>query len=58
MEAPRLQILILGSPEITWDGKPVEISRRMIRLLFYYIASQTDRLIAVIYASSSGREAG
>ncbi len=42
MEAPRLQILILGSPVTTWDGKPVEISRRMIRLLFYYIASQTQ----------------
>jgi DNA-binding SARP family transcriptional activator len=41
MDTPRLRILILGSPEITWDGKPVNISRRMIRLLFYYIASQT-----------------
>ncbi len=41
MKAPRLQILILGSPEINWDGKPVEISRRLIRLLFYYVASQT-----------------
>jgi DNA-binding SARP family transcriptional activator len=40
MESPRLRILILGSPVITWDGKPVEISRRLIRLLFYYIASQ------------------
>ncbi len=41
MENPRLHILILGSPVITWDGKPVEISRRMIRLLFYYVASQS-----------------
>jgi len=42
MDTPRLRILILGSPEITWDDKPVNISRRMIRLLFYYVASQNE----------------
>jgi DNA-binding SARP family transcriptional activator/predicted negative regulator of RcsB-dependent stress response len=34
-----LDILILGSPEVYWDGKPVVISRRIPRTMLYYLAT-------------------
>jgi len=40
MESPRLRILILGTPVVTWDGVPVRIARQQIRLLLYYLAMQ------------------
>ncbi len=40
MESPRLRILILGSPVVTWDGVPVRIARQQIRLLLFYLAAQ------------------
>jgi DNA-binding SARP family transcriptional activator len=40
MESPRLRILLLGPPVITWDGVPVKITRQQIRLLLYYLAAQ------------------
>lgn len=41
MESPRLRVLMLGSPVITWDDKPLKISRRVPRILLLYLASQT-----------------
>lgn len=34
-----LDILILGSPEVFWDGKPVSIPRRIPRTMLYYLAT-------------------
>ena len=40
MESPRLRILILGSPVITWDNQPLKLSRRLLRVFLIYLASQ------------------
>ena len=42
MDKPRLQVLILGSPLITWDGEPLRIARLQIRSLIYYLAIQSQ----------------
>jgi DNA-binding SARP family transcriptional activator len=34
-----LKILLLGTPEVFWDGKPVEIRRRIPRKILYYLAA-------------------
>jgi DNA-binding SARP family transcriptional activator len=36
----RLKIFMLGQSQITWDDKPVMISRRATRTLLFYLASQ------------------
>ena len=42
MDIPRLRILMLGSPIVTWDGVLLKISRQQIRLLLFYLAAQTQ----------------
>ena len=39
MGTPRLNILLLGPPLVTLDGKPVKINRRVPKALLYYLAS-------------------
>lgn len=39
--APELEILLLGPPEIRRNGKPLEIKRRLLRTLLYYLACQS-----------------
>jgi DNA-binding SARP family transcriptional activator/tetratricopeptide (TPR) repeat protein len=34
-----LKILLLGTPEVFWDGRPVEIRRRIPRKILYYLAA-------------------
>ena len=34
----RLKIQLLGPPKLFWDGRPLEIQRRMARVLLYYLA--------------------
>ncbi|HNR01996.1 MAG TPA: AAA family ATPase [Anaerolineaceae bacterium] len=40
MSTPKLNILLLGPPEVTLDGKPVLIKRRLNRALLFYLAAQ------------------
>ena len=40
MSTPKLKILLLGPPEVTLDGKPVLIKRRLNRALLFYLAAQ------------------
>ena len=40
MPKPKLEILLLGPPEVLLDGKPVFIKRRLNRALLFYIAAQ------------------
>ncbi len=42
MDTPRLRILMLGSPEITWDGARVRIARQQMRLLLFFLAAQSQ----------------
>lgn len=42
MDSPRLRILILGSPIVTWDDVALKIDRQQIRLLLYYLAAQVQ----------------
>jgi len=42
MDTPRLRILMLGTPSITWDGQPLHIPRQQVRLLLYYLATQAN----------------
>ncbi len=37
-EKKRLSIRLLGPPKLLWDGKPLVIKRRMVRILIYYLA--------------------
>lgn len=34
-----LKILLLGTPEVFWDGQPLEIRRRIPRKILYYLAA-------------------
>lgn len=34
-----LEIRILGAPEVTWNGQPVSITRRVPRSMLYYLAT-------------------
>lgn len=36
---PELQVYLLGSPAVEWEGHPVEIPRRQARLLLYHLAT-------------------
>lgn len=40
MTTPKLNILLLGPPEVTLEGKPVLIKRRLNRALLFYLAAQ------------------
>ena len=40
MTTPKLNILLLGPPEILLEGKPVLIKRRLNRALLFYLAAQ------------------
>jgi DNA-binding SARP family transcriptional activator len=42
MDTPRLRILVLGSPLVTWDDVVLKIARQQIRLLLFYLAAQTQ----------------
>lgn len=34
-----LKVLLLGTPEVYWDGQPLEIRRRIPRKILYYLAA-------------------
>lgn len=40
MDKERIQIALLGPPQYTFQGKPIQIKRRIIRRLFVYLACQ------------------
>lgn len=40
----RLKIQLLGPPKLFWDGKPLEIQRRMARFLLYFLAVHKEVL--------------
>jgi DNA-binding SARP family transcriptional activator len=39
MDEERIHIALLGPPEVKYRGKQIEIKRRILRKLFYYLAS-------------------
>jgi len=58
MDEPRLRILVLGSPVVTWDGVPLKIARQQIRLLLFYLSVQTqpvnrDKLCQVFWSDET-----
>lgn len=42
MTTPKLNILLLGPPVVTLDGKPIIIKRRLNRALLFYLAAQSQ----------------
>jgi DNA-binding SARP family transcriptional activator len=41
MDSPRLRVLLLGPPVVTWDGQPCKFTRRQQRAGLFYLACQT-----------------
>lgn len=41
-EGSRLRILLLGAPTVTVDDEPLQIQRRMLRWMLYYLACQKE----------------
>jgi len=40
--AKQLRVLLLGSPRVFYDEQEIHIKRRLLRALFFYLASQPD----------------
>lgn len=62
MDLPRLRILILGSPIVTWDGVVLKIARQQIRLLLFYLAAQIqpvqrDTLCQIFWSNETDEKA-
>lgn len=41
-DARQLRVLLLGSPRVFYDEQEIHIKRRLLRALFFYLASQPD----------------
>jgi DNA-binding SARP family transcriptional activator len=42
-EHPRLRIYLLGSPQVKWDDEVLDVPRRQVRALLYYLATHLQR---------------
>lgn len=43
-EAPpaQLHVHLLGTPEVTWQGEPLDMPRRQVRAMLYYLAAEAQ----------------
>ncbi len=63
MTRPRLHVLLLGTPVVLWEDKPLTIPRRVTRMLLFYLAARgmasRGELISILWddvGESTGRQ--